>query len=116
MAIELKLTSEGLEDIIASQTPINETLHAIEIARRSKIFSNDDTMWPISSRSIVGNACGDDLAQLVRWRNQLDSEVQCQNAGVEIITSQAVQDCGFVSLLSNQELNRNSHNTVIVSP
>ena len=113
--VESKLTLEGLEDIIASQTPINETLHArfaIEIARRSKIFSNDDTMWPISSPSVVGNACGDDIAQLICWRNQLESEVQRQNAAVEIISSQAVQDHGSVSLLSNQELNRNTHNSV----
>ena len=56
---ESKLTVESLEDIVTLQTPINESLHmrfVIEIAYRSKIFSDDDAIWPVPSPSVVGTS------------------------------------------------------------
>jgi hypothetical protein len=75
------LTEDGLEAIIRAQTSLEEEVHArlaIELAKRAKIFQNEgegDAWEAWDRQTVVGNATGDDLHRLARWRNQLETEV-----------------------------------------
>ena len=79
------LTEESLEAVIRAQTSLEEELHghlAIELAKRAKIFHNegDSDVWVIcDDGQVVGNATGDDLQKLGRWRTQLEAEVARMN-------------------------------------
>lgn len=82
----LELTREGLAELIASQTPYYETVHAqhaICVAESTGVF--DDTAtgqpWEIAGGSRpISNATGGDLVKLTEWRAQMADDVQQQNA------------------------------------
>ena len=64
-------SEEGLANLIASQTPVDELHHvllAVEIAKRLKIFANHNSQWEVGTDGLVGNATGDDLAKLMQWK------------------------------------------------
>ncbi|KAF8195697.1 hypothetical protein K438DRAFT_1968205 [Mycena galopus ATCC 62051] len=82
-------SEEGLAQLIASQIPIREELHArmaMEFARAADIFANDSSEWAlVPGQPVVTNATGSDMANLVTWRNQLAQDVQIQNSVPEFV-------------------------------
>ena len=87
-------TSEGLEDLIISQTPINEAIHAhfaIELARRAHVFTGDEQKWNVTSK-LASKATGDGMSRLLTWRNQLDSDLLKRNSGLGSLLSNEEQD------------------------
>ena len=80
------LNKEGLENLIAVQTPLQKETHghlAVEIAKRVKIFSSDTSRWSLNEHSSVGNATGDDLSNLIAWKAQMKSDVLVQNTNMD---------------------------------
>jgi hypothetical protein len=83
------LSEEGLAELIASQVPLREDLHArmaVEYARVAKIFGNDCTSWDLSGEEHVAvSATGDDLLKLATWRTQLAEHVEKLNSLPEFV-------------------------------
>ncbi len=85
----IEYTEEGLARLIDSQKPWREEfhgLHAVEQARHAKIFKTNDSAWNIAEQTIplVSAATGDDLTQLLTWKEHMDADVNAQNRGVDI--------------------------------
>jgi hypothetical protein len=82
-------SEEGLAELIASQVPLREDLHArmaVELARAAKIFPNDSSDWELSlDQPVVATATGNDLSNLIKWRVQLAKDVQEQNSIPEFV-------------------------------
>lgn len=50
---EMTLTEEGFAELIAAQTSVQEENHArlaLEIAKRARVFANNDTHWSMTGR------------------------------------------------------------------
>ena len=80
------LSEEGLENLIAAQTPLQEETHgrlAVEIAKRAKIFSSDTSRWSLNEHSSVGNATSNDFSNLIAWKAQMKSDVLAQNTNMD---------------------------------
>lgn len=80
---EMGYSEEGLASLIASQTPIQEEIHArmaVEIAKRAKLFSRAQDPWAVQSSSQVGNASGADLHNLFRWKEQMKRDIISQDS------------------------------------
>lgn len=91
-------TEQDLDAVIRAQVSIDEELHgrlAIEYAKRARIFSNEgeSDIWNVSEANVVvGNATGDDLVKLTRWRRQLELEVARINEADNIPTETPAED------------------------
>ena len=80
-------SKEGLANLIASQTPVDELHHAllaIEIAKCSKIFANHNSQWEVGTDGLVGNATGNDVVNLMQWKGQMKRDVVTQNTDLDI--------------------------------
>ncbi|GLB44644.1 putative G-quadruplex DNA unwinding [Lyophyllum shimeji] len=82
-------TEEGLDALVASQTPANEYLHArlaIELGCRARVFSPYVNEWKVDpSHASAVPATGDDISRLIRWRNQMAADVARQNGAETIV-------------------------------
>lgn len=108
-------SEEGLADLIASQTPTEELHHAllaVEIAKRSKIFSNHNSWWEIGMDGSVGNATGDDLTKLAQWKGQMKRDVVTQNTDSDAPHIIDINSGGQVSRLTESE--SDSHGEVSI--
>jgi hypothetical protein len=91
------LSKEGLENLIATQTPLQAETHgclAVKIVKRAKIFSSDTLRWPLNEHSAVGNATGDDLSKLITWKAQMKFDVLAQNTNMDPLQSTNDTDTG----------------------
>ncbi|KAJ7882749.1 hypothetical protein B0H14DRAFT_2565143 [Mycena olivaceomarginata] len=81
--VQENITEESIAALVASQTPLKEFQHgrlAVEIARMAKIFPNDSSQWSVGpEQPSVSSATGDDLSNLIKWRGQLERDVQQLN-------------------------------------
>jgi hypothetical protein len=76
------MSEEGLAELKADAIPYREQLHglfAIEVARKAKIFK-DVSSWSSTTTQPLRNATDDDLRQISSWANQLQADVERQNA------------------------------------
>ena len=108
-------SEEGLADLIASQTPVEELHHAllaVEIAKCSKIFANHNSRWEIGTDGSVGNATGDDLAKLMQWKGQMKRDVVTQNTNSDAPHVVDIDSGGQVSRLT--EIESESHGEVSI--
>ncbi|KAJ7933142.1 hypothetical protein B0H13DRAFT_2307103 [Mycena leptocephala] len=81
--VQENITEESIAALVASQTPLREFQHgrlAVEIARMARISPNDSPQWSAGlEQPPVPSATGDDLSNLIKWRGQLERDVQQLN-------------------------------------
>lgn len=80
-----ELTEEGLQIILQNQGSPREELHAqiaVETARNLRIFSDDEDTWESSTGGLPAPATDGDMEKLLRWKEQLNQDVNNQNVGV----------------------------------
>ena len=111
-----EFTYEGLEELIASQTPMNEAIHAhfaVELARRAHVFTEDEQMWTVVG-DIVSKATGDGMSRLLTWRNQLDLDVARQSHGLncDLSSNNNEDDHGSVSRIGPKTLIDSKSNVI----
>ena len=83
LAVNEGLSEEGLVELKATAVPYREQLHgllAIEVARRAKIFSNEDSSWSCKTTPLLRIATDEDLQMISSWASQLQANVEQKNA------------------------------------
>lgn len=103
LEVEQGLSVEGLANLIASQTPLQEENHghlAVEIAKCAKIFASDISRWMVKENSTVGNATGGDLVNLAAWKAQMKHNVLVQNRDMDISQDSEDSSMGTVEPLT----------------
>ena len=77
------LSEQGLAELKAAAVPYREELHgllAIEVAKRAKIFTDNNSPWSTTTTQPPRNATDDDLRRFSSWANQLQADVDRRNA------------------------------------
>ncbi|THG93633.1 hypothetical protein EW026_g7654 [Hermanssonia centrifuga] len=68
-----------LQNAQISPGEMNHALHAIEIAKSAKVFSDIGSTWEVTKGLEAGNATGGDMAQFAEWKAQMHQDVVQQN-------------------------------------
>lgn len=123
------LTEEGLASLLESLTPYPESIHvhlAIEIAKQKNIFPNTDSPWSPNMNSLIRTGSGDDIQNMVEWREQMkknileinnDMDMSCEGSSQSMIGDifQERDDAPSVQIMTNTEVNSAENTRIFAS-
>jgi hypothetical protein len=108
------MTEEGLQEVIDSQTSVQEYMHgrmAVETAKYRGVFGDDEGGWNVQASRRPANATGGDIQMLQDWKDQMREDVQRLNANVTGTIEQG--DAGGVQRLDGEAQGDNGEVTTL---
>ncbi|THG93643.1 hypothetical protein EW026_g7647 [Hermanssonia centrifuga] len=102
------ITEEVIARVMQAQVPPGElqhAKHAVEIAKGAKLFRDNNLEWKVPQGDVL-NAVGGDLAQLAKWKEQMNRDVQRVNgeAIVPSTHSNETADVGSVEQTTSEAI------------